>query len=155
MFHNQIIRLVTHLPSFVRVFLLMIPSFIAAEGELTFAEAKVYFTLEIANHIIWPNEDNMDEFVVGLIGVDQEVKAVFDQRRTTKIRGKALKLEYLNDANFVLGRYSIIFIGEKKRALNSQIFSRVTNTLIITDGKVDKDKQMISIISLLERLRSP
>lgn len=43
--------------------------------------------------------------------------------------------------------YSILFITEKNRSFNKKIFSNIGHTLIITDGRVIRDKQMISLIS--------
>ena len=145
--NGQIMSLENRLLRIASVIVLIISSSVGAEEELTFAEAKVFYTLQIAKHIEWPNEDNMDEIVVGLLGVDQEVMAVIGLLGPSNIRGKTLRFDYLENEFFALDRYSIILLSEKQRTLNSQLFQRATTTLIITDGKVDKEEHLISLIS--------
>ena len=150
--HHKIKSLEARLLGFISVVLLAIPVFVAAAERLTISEAKVYYTLEIAKHIKWPHEEDMGEIVIGLLGVDQDLKSAFDQQGTVKIKGKSLRIENINDPNGALDGYSIIYLSENRRALNRSIFARAANALIITDGRVDKDYQMVSIISFSRRV---
>jgi len=124
----------------------------AKENELTAAEAKAHYTFEIAKQIIWPNDAAIDQFVVGIVGSDPELEKAFAKRKLTTVRGKSFTFETLPNTTLNSDVYSIIFITEKSRSLNNVIFSNIENTLIITDGKVDKDKQMISLISSFRKI---
>lgn len=134
------------------LFLMSLSPLLAKEQILTAAEAKAHYTFEIAKQVTWPNDDRMEHFFVGIIGSDPELEKAFEDRKWTIVRGKPFKFEVLKNATFDPNLYSIIFITEKSRSLNSKIFSNADHTLIITDGKVEKDKQMISLITSFRKV---
>lgn len=126
--------------------LLLITWLSAEEKIFTPEEAKAYYTIEVAKQITWPNENSLQQIVVGVIGKDQALIKEFDKFKSSIVRGKRFKFENLYETDFAPDRFSIIFITAKARSSNSDIFARVKNAMIITDGKTSKKEQMISFV---------
>lgn len=124
----------------------------AADKSITFADAKAHYTLQIANNITWPNENDIRSYSIGIVGVNPEIMAAFAERQAVKIKGKAFTFEYIYDVKSLSKSYSIIFITHSMRQLSEQIYSGAVGSLIIADGEVEKDTQMISLISARRRV---
>ena len=60
------------------------------------------------------------------------------------------KIEQLD---FAADRYAIIFISDKKRSLNKDIFLYAKKAFIISDGYVDKNEQLFSLISRSNKIK--
>lgn len=125
----------------------------AEEKELTLAEAKALYTIEITKQVIWPNEALLTEFLIGIVGKDVELSKAFMTKQAIKVRGKQFRFETIEGLNFSAERYSIIFITKRKRSLNSEIYNHVKDTLIISDGRVEKDEQMVALITSRDQLK--
>lgn len=143
-------RLVTIIIGF---YLLLFNSLLAEEVKLTFAEAKVYFAFYIINQVTWPDEDKFDQFKVGIIGDDSDLDKAFQQKMVTKIRGKSFVFEHINLTDFSSTNYALIFITDKKRSHNNDVFLQTKNSLIITDGPVDNNQQLFSLISKSDNIK--
>ncbi len=131
----------------IALFILMLSSPSLAEDKLTFEEAFAHYTYVIANHVTWPAPSDQSEFVIALIGADQGTIKAFRRKTTQEIDGKPVKLVVLDRLNEHLNSYSLIFIGHNSRSLNKHVFSNTIKPLIISDGPVSRDEQMISLIS--------
>ncbi len=140
-------RIKTIVSQFLCICLLVLSPAWGAQEKLTFEQASAYYTFEVIRHVTWPDDDAIKEFSVGAIGLDAKVREAFEQKKTSLLRGKTVKIEYINDGDFEPGRYSVIFIGYKRRGLNDEIFKRNPRALIISDGKVDRKYQLVSLIS--------
>jgi diguanylate cyclase (GGDEF)-like protein len=125
----------------------------AQETTFTAEEAKAFYTIEVAKQITWPNEDNLKQIVVGIIGKDKALIKAFEQYESLIVRGKTFKFENVSGTDFPPERFSMIFITEKSHFLNSSIFSSIKNAIIITDGKISKQKQMISFYITRSQLK--
>ncbi len=144
MFYN---KLLVRLPAALGIYMLLIGLTIAEEKDLTPAQAKAYYTIEVAKQITWPNEESFDQFVVGIIGSNPELNKAFNNYQLTKLRGKIFLFENINSDNPSPERFSIIFATNKIRSQNSRIFARFSKSLIITDGRINRKEQMISFIT--------
>jgi len=127
------------------IYLIFVSPLCAKESQLTVAEALVHYTFEIAMQVTWPNDAKMDQFIIGIVGPDPELEKAFEKRKSTIVRGKSLKIEFLGNTSFNPDNYSILFITKTSRARNNEIFPEINHTLIVTEGKVNNDKQMISL----------
>lgn len=147
MLSNLTHLLLTRLPIAVGVFLLLITSVKSEELNLTSAQANAYYTIEMAKQITWPNESDFDLFVVGIIGGDKQLNKAFEKYSSTKVRGKRFIIEDIEIGHPEPKRFAIIFTTNKVRSNNSQIFHKFSESLIITEGKVDRDNQLIKFFT--------
>ncbi len=135
----------------VMLFFLCVP--FSSAQELTFAEAKVHYVIEITKHITWPNEGQFNTFRVGVIGYDEDLMAAFSQKTSTEVRGKKFSFERMDPSSLPGNYYSIIFITKKSRSKNALVYSKVNNTLVISDGNIERDAQMVSLIPSLRKVK--
>ncbi len=83
-------------------------------AEVTVEQAKAHYVIEIIKHVIWPNEDQFQTFVVGIYGNDLLFKTAFENKNTNiNIRGKSLLVETIEDINFSQNRYSLIYTQDR------------------------------------------
>jgi len=113
---------------------------------MTFEQANAHYTFQIIRHITWPDDDAVKVFSIAVVGVDSDTKKAFEQKKSAVIRRKAMQLHYIDDDKVEPNRYSVIYIANKNRYLNGSIFESNRRALIITEGKVDREKQMVSLI---------
>lgn len=124
-----------------------------AQRALTVPDAKAHYVFEAIKHIEWPNEADLGPFVLGVVGDDPAMVEALNKRKLGAGRQIDFLIETFSDQSFNLGRYSALFISEKSIDLNPDLFSRAKNTLIISDGKVDRAHQMISLMEVGRRIK--
>jgi diguanylate cyclase (GGDEF)-like protein len=95
----------------------------------------------------WPNEEELSVFTIAMLGEDRELQEAFAAKLSTSIRGKTFTFETVQFEDLAHRPFSIIFITNKKLSLNSRVFAEATGSLIVTDGRVNKSEQMISLIT--------
>lgn len=123
------------------------------EGKLTIAEAKVHYVFEVAKHIGWPRDEEMDEIIIGVLGSDSELMKAFETRKGETIRGRPFRVERIDELSFPKDRYSLIYLTRKSRHHNKRLFSQVSETLIVADGRISKRDQMVSLITSSREIR--
>ena len=119
----------------------------AQEKSLTPVEAIAHYTFEVVKQVDWPNEKDISVFSIGMLGEDLELKEAFVEKFSTPIRGKTFKIETIKFEDITSRPFSIIFVTNKNILLNSRIFAKAKDSLIVTDGRVNKSEQMISLIT--------
>jgi diguanylate cyclase (GGDEF)-like protein len=110
-------------------------------------DAIAHYTFEVVKQLNWPNEKNLSVFSIGMLGEDPELQEAFTAKFSTPIRGKTFKFETVRFEDITSRSFSIILITNKKLHLNGRVFSAAKESLIVTDGYVNKSEQMISLIS--------
>jgi diguanylate cyclase (GGDEF)-like protein len=121
------------------------PSFSQQKSVNTF-EAIAHYTFEIIKQVDWPNEGDFSVFTIGILGEDRELQAAFTAKFSTPIRGKTFKFETIQFEDVTSKPFSIIFIINKNLYQNSRVFAETKRALIVTEGRVNKSEQMISLI---------
>jgi len=124
----------------------------AKELELELTEAKAHYTIEVAKHIEWPNEAELSQFTIAILGYERGLMQAFQERSSTKVRGKTFKVTEFDENAFNADQYAIVFIVHNKRSLNSRIFQASQHSLIVFDGKVSHEERMVSLETRSERL---
>ena len=147
------INIAIYLTFFMFINLLMRFPLSAEELELGLTESKAHYTIEVVKQIEWPNENVLTKFVIGIAGYERGLKKAFEERASINIRGKTLVVEDFDESAFKAGRYSIVFLTQNKRSLNSLLFSQAKNQLIIVDGRTKTEERMVSFITTRERIR--
>ena len=122
-------------------------SSLAIEIGVTPQDAKAHYTIEVIKQIQWPNEDELTEFTIGILGKDKELKRAFERKASSIIRGKSLKIETIQSTQVQANYYAVILITERNLSLNSSIFSQAPSSLIFTEGRVDRDEQLVSLLN--------
>ncbi len=131
----------------------MVTAVYASEKEVTLDEAKAHYLIEIAKHVTWPNDDKLKKLDIGVIGGNSAFLRALGAKASKLIRGKKLTVTRIKEGDFVPEDYAIIFLADKKRHMNNKIFKRVKNTLVIADGKIDRNYQMVSLIDSRKNLK--
>ncbi len=131
---------------------MMVTAAYATEKEVTLDEAKAHYLIEIAKHVTWPNDAKLEQLDIGIVGGNSAFLRALDSKKSKAVRGKKLTVTRIKDDEFAPEDYAIIFLANKKRHLNNKIFNRVKNTLVISDGKIDRDYQMVSLIDSRQKL---
>ncbi|PCI59851.1 MAG: hypothetical protein COB35_10555 [Gammaproteobacteria bacterium] len=116
---------------------------------ITLAQAKAHYTLEILKHITWPNEIELKQFNIGVLGKNKKLlQALNNYTKVKLLRSKPLNFESINDISVQKNAYySAVIVTGNKRSLISKINKQYPYSLIISDGKVDREKLMVSIVS--------
>ena len=116
----------------------------------TLNDAKVHYTLQIMEHITWKNDNKLDSFVIGLLGKDNGFFDLFyDNKVDITIRGKKLIFVRLNDKTsspYANDQYSAIVVAKNKLSSLEKIYQNYPHSLIICDGKVNREELMISFV---------
>ncbi len=123
------------------------------DKEVTLEEAKAHYLVEIAKHITWPNDPQLKVFNIGVVGGNSAFLRALDVRKSQVVRGKSFNVTRIKDDSFDPADYAMIFLSSKKRHLNSALFKQVKNTLIVVDGKIDRDFQMVSLVDSRQQLK--
>ena len=110
-------------------------------------DALVHYTFVLVKQVDWPNEAEFSVFTIGILGEDHELQKAFTPKLSTPIRGKTFKFETIKFDDITNRSFSIIFITNKNIHLNSRVFTEAMGSLIVTDGRVSKSEQMISLIT--------
>jgi len=114
---------------------------------ITLSEAKVHYSLEVIKHITWNNEKSFDHFTLGILGEDNKlIKAFKVKTATHTIRGKKVQLEQFDSLKDANKNYLVIFITRKNLDLVAEVNKHFKNALIISDGIVDNDELMVSLV---------
>ena len=116
-----------------------------SERSLSVDEAKAYYILEIARHLNWPNDTQIHQFKIGVLGENKELIDTLKSRGSFKIRGKGFSVELIEQDDFDLLAYALIFVNKDKTHLNHKLYSKGKNTLILVDGKIKNEFRLISL----------
>lgn len=143
--HFSWLRAFTSFGLVIAVYFVSLPA-AAAERELSLEQAKAHYTVEIVKQVVWPNDDELVEFRVALLGADPEMEQALRERASTKIRGKSMVVERLDNRNFDHQDYAIIFLSGRFSAYNAELFPKTQSTLIIVDGETANDEEMVSLV---------
>ncbi|MDX1570483.1 MAG: YfiR/HmsC family protein [Xanthomonadales bacterium] len=116
------------------------------------SEAKAQYLIEVTKHINWPNEDELDRFRVAVLEHDPATKAAFEEREAVEVRGKPFEFSFIVHGDFELDDYTHVFIGHRFRGMNADLFDRSQTTLLMVDGRVDREQMMLSLMSRRQRI---
>jgi len=117
----------------------------------TLDDAKVYYTLQIIKHITWNNDEQLDSFVIGLLGKDQSLfDAFYSNKVDISIRGKRLIFTQIDNEKkspYSKKQFSVIIVAKNKLSSFEQIVNTYPEALVISDGRIDRDNLMVSMIT--------
>ena len=151
-------RSLATLPSFFAVLLVLFclakqPVVAAYADEMTLAEARAHYIVQLIQQVTWPNEAKMSDFKLAVIGNDNDLVKALKDKKNSKIRGKNLVVSNPTNIDFALSSYSIIYLDRRKRSLFSKLMARDESVLIITSGRSSYDERMISLRVVDDRMQ--
>lgn len=114
--------------------------------ELTFADAKARYLIEVCKHVDWPKDTQLDAYDVAVVTTDRATRRAFERLGSIEVKGKPVAFRFFANTEFDTSSYSLIYLGEKFRSANDALFGELANTLIVVDGDVDREQLMISLV---------
>jgi diguanylate cyclase (GGDEF)-like protein len=124
----------------------------AEDEDLSLEAAKAHYVIEASKHIEWPGDSKMKAIRVAIVSGDHALDEAFRALEPIQIRGKVLEFDYLDRAEFEPEDYDLIFLGRRFRNLNEFLMDATTATLIIVDGRVEREQQMLSLLTVGNQL---
>lgn len=120
---------------------------------LSFSAAKSHYILEVIKHVYWPEEKNIRQFNVGVIGGSKEIIDAFNAYYPNiKIRNIPLSVNAINK-NKPTAFYHLIYVHSNKLSSIVSINSQYPEALVITDGLVSKSQRLLNIISSFDDIQ--
>ena len=113
---------------------------------LTIDDGKAHYIIEVMKHITWPNEDEITNFNVVILGKDKSLLNSLNNKASSIIRGKSISIQQLDHLNALKGSVEVVFVSNNKLSLISEINKNHSNTLIINDGNADKQDLMVGLL---------
>lgn len=112
---------------------------------ITLDEAKAHYVLEVIKHIDRTTETS--PIIIGFLGENQSLyKAIQQQIAGVSVRNKTLTLLNITSKSNRKNYFSVVLVADKELNNISSIFNRFGKVLIIVDGRVDKEVQLVSLI---------
>lgn len=114
--------------------------------QLTIADAKARYLLEICKHMDWPDNSQLGEFEVAVVTGERATRRAFERLSSPQAKGKPVTVDFYTDTDFDHQRYDIIYLGGRFRSSNGALFDQLPNTLVVVDGDVPRVQLMVSLV---------
>jgi PAS domain S-box-containing protein len=140
--HISVIPMLFRIVLIISLSLLGIDTF---AQEINKSAVKAEITVRLINHITWKDENKIQAFNIGFIGIDQEYFNYLERSITAhKIRGKQITLTKLENIEQLTNIQMLIVAPQTKQPFTEiAIKARQTNTLIVSE--VDDEQIYIMI----------
>ncbi|MEM1190828.1 MAG: YfiR/HmsC family protein [Pseudomonadota bacterium] len=133
---------------FLALLLLVPTAFVFAQDEelVTMADAKSRLVLAVLGNSAWPDEEDIDEFLIGIYGDDPQLFATLKRDAALgNSRGKPVTVARFYDLDEAARSHILLLmpevndrLGELRRRFNG------TDTLLVTDGAQDSANIMMN-----------
>lgn len=118
----------------------------AQRDVVTLEDAKVTQLGAVFDNITWPDEADIDQFILGVFGYDQLLlDALRKQRDNLAVRGKPVTVEVFDSLKAARAAHMLVLPPSRIRDL-ADIAQALqgSHTLIVTDGASDKEHIMVN-----------
>ncbi|KGJ92875.1 YfiR/HmsC family protein [Colwellia psychrerythraea] len=112
---------------------------------ITIEDGKVHYILQTFKHLTGLRENRDDHYVLGIYGKAQDLISSFHKKVSTSTLSKKIIIETI-DEQTPPERLTAIFVTKKHIDSIEVINKRFPQSLIITDGQVDREQQMVSLV---------
>ena len=118
----------------------------AASEEVTVAEGKASLLYAMLEHTTWPQEDQIDHFVIGLYGRDKALlKVLRKEAPKFKVRGKSVVATYFSSTSEAKAAHILVIATSKNpKLVEIERKLHLSHTLIVTDGSDDQSHIMVN-----------
>jgi PAS domain S-box-containing protein len=118
-------------------------------GQLTEEKKKALYIPIFAKYVVWPNEDQLDDFTIGILGDELMVKEVRNEVQNKLIKGKKAKVVSFSRVRDIKD-VDILWVDNRRNddllRIDDQIKGK--KILLITDRSERKDIIDINMLSL-------
>ncbi|MGI9288632.1 MAG: YfiR/HmsC family protein, partial [Pseudomonadales bacterium] len=113
---------------------------------MTVEAGKVSLLHAMLEHTTWPQEDQIDRFVIGLYGRDKEfLKVLRKEAPKFKVRGKSVVATYFSSTSEAKAAHILVMATSKNSKLvEIERALHLSHTLIVTDGSDDQRHIMVN-----------
>jgi signal transduction histidine kinase/DNA-binding response OmpR family regulator/HPt (histidine-containing phosphotransfer) domain-containing protein len=127
-------------------FLALALSGLATSEEVTIEEGKMTLLTAMLRHTTWPQEDQIDHFVIGLYGRDKALLSVLKREAATlKVRGKSVVATAIDSLSEAKAAHILVLtpsMNSRLEEIDREL--HLSHTLIVTDGSNDQRRVMIN-----------
>ena len=116
------------------------------EKLISIDDGKAHYIVEIMKHTTWPNEDKIPLFNVILLGTNTELLQAVTNKAEQYFRGKKISIQQHQNLKTVSNNVQAIFVEKAQLSIIRELNNNYKNTLIISDGEIDKNDLMVGII---------
>ena len=132
-------------------FLAWVLSAAAAPEEITLEDGKMTLVAAILEHTTWPQEDQIEHFVIGVYGRDKPLLDVL-RRATPKLRVRGKAVVATQFSSLEEARTAQVLVLAKSK--NTQLIEierelHLSHTLIVTDDSDDQSHIMLNQLGVL------
>lgn len=134
----------------VKLLLLLSSLFFSVSAEennkvATIEEGKVHYIIQTLKNLKGLRENKDGHYILGIYGKAQKLISSFHSNVSSSTLSKKIIIETI-DADTPAERLTAIFVTKHNIDLIEAINDRFPQSLIITDGQVGRDQQMVSLI---------
>lgn len=115
---------------------------------LTVDDAKARYLVEVVRHVSWPEGVDLDQYRVAVVSSRRATRRAFERLGEVSVAGKPLRLRYFSSAEIDPAAYAAVYLGEEFRSLHAQWNEQAPQTLIVVDGNVPRETQMVSMLEV-------
>jgi len=128
---------------------------LAAKSELiyTIYDGKAHYIIEVMKHITWPNEEEITNFNVVILGKNKDLLKALNNKANSIIRKKSISIQQVEYLSAVNNNVDVIFISKNFFSLIPKIKETHPNTLIISDGIAKKQDLMVGLLIEKKNMR--
>ena len=118
----------------------------AAPEQLTIEGGKATLLEAILHHTTWPQEDEIDRFIIGMYGRDKALLKVLSREVPNfRVRGKPVVVRTYNSLQKARAAHVLVLAPSKNAQLvNVDRALHLSHTLVVTDGSNDQRHLMVN-----------
>lgn len=116
------------------------------EKLISLDDGKAHYIVEIMKHTTWPNEAEIAHFNVLLLGTNENLFQAVTEKSNTLFRGKKITVQQHEHLKSIQGDFQAIFVEKNQLSLIPQLNQQYKDTLIISDGQINKQDLMVGIL---------
>ncbi len=120
---------------------------------ITLADAKAHYIIEVMKHITWPNEDQITHLNIAISGKNKDLFDALNNEVSNKTLSKSIKIHQLKNLDNVQNSYEIIIVHRSQFSLIPAIIKKHKNTLIISDGKTERQNLMVGLLAFKKNIK--
>jgi len=120
---------------------------------LTIDDGKAHYILEVIKHITWPNENDITNFNIVILGHDKYLMNALGMKSDSIIRGKTISIQQFEHLSEIENSIEVFFVSRNKISLIPDINEKHSHSLIISDGRADKQNLMVGLLVEKKNIR--
>ncbi|MGX5913603.1 YfiR/HmsC family protein [Aliidiomarina sp. Khilg15.8] len=119
----------------------------SAQEDVSVAELRAAYLVSILRYVTWPNEDNRDRLIIGVLG-ESDLIEVLSDIPLIPVRGLQIHVQTLTRSSQV-PQVDLLYVGANSSISSEQIFNLAqrNNVLVVTEDKVIRNNMMINLIT--------